>query len=52
MNVPVVVVTSSNRMEDRIRAQELGVKCFIVKPPDLQGFLDLGGDLHKILIPN
>jgi CheY-like chemotaxis protein len=52
LNVPVVIITSSNCPEDLHRAQELGVSRYMVKPPDLQGFLDLGGDLHNLLIPN
>jgi CheY-like chemotaxis protein len=48
-DVPVIVVTSSARPDDRTRAQHLGVRHYYRKPADLKGFMGLGADLRRVL---
>jgi chemotaxis family two-component system response regulator Rcp1 len=48
--VPVCVVTSSSAGQDRVQAAQLGVGCFIVKPPDLDGMLLVGSALKDALL--
>ena len=50
--VPVVVTTSSSTDVERSKSQHLGVEKFLTKPPDLQGFLELGTILKDILVEN
>lgn len=38
-SVPKAVLTSSISEEDRNQARDLGARCFITKPSDLDGFL-------------
>src|SRR5215470_8037968 len=40
--VPVVVLTSSASLPDRLRMEKLGVDRFVMKPPDLADFLRIG----------
>jgi CheY-like chemotaxis protein len=47
--VPVAVLTSSVSRRDREMAETLHVSQFITKPPDLQGFLEIGSLLKKLL---
>ncbi len=39
MNIPVVVMTSSEDVEDKQRCEMLDVECYITKPVDLEKFL-------------
>ena len=40
-NIPVVVLTSSPEDRDRKRAQELGAKAYLVKPPNREMLLEI-----------
>lgn len=48
--VPVVITTSSSTEVERSKSQRLGVEKFLTKPPDLEGFLELGTILKNILL--
>lgn len=47
--VIVVILTSSESLRDRKRAERLGVTAFLIKPMDLDEFLALGNTLGKFL---
>jgi len=47
--VPVIVWTSSNAPSDRAQLNALRVKHYLVKPPDLDEFLKLGGSIKQLL---
>ncbi|MDD1677402.1 MAG: response regulator [Methanomicrobiales archaeon] len=38
-HIPIVVLTTSRAEEDVMRAYNLGVNCYVTKPPDLDRFL-------------
>jgi CheY-like chemotaxis protein len=38
-HIPTVVLTTSRAEEDVLRAYNLGVNCYVTKPPDLDRFL-------------
>ncbi len=46
--LPVVVFTSSEREEDRARAQELGASDFLKKPSSLAGFHEVALKLASV----
>jgi chemotaxis family two-component system response regulator Rcp1 len=48
--IPVCVVTSSNAAQDRAQTAQLGVSCYLVKPPDLEGMLAIGPALRDALL--
>jgi chemotaxis family two-component system response regulator Rcp1 len=48
--LPVCVLTSSNAPRDRAQVSQLGVSCFLVKPPDLEGMLQVGTALKRMLL--
>jgi CheY-like chemotaxis protein len=48
-NVPVVIWTSSNAPHERAQLNALGVTRYLVKPPDLNEFLKLGGVIKDVL---
>ena len=47
--VIVVILTSSESVRDRKRAERLGVTAFLIKPMELHEFLALGNTLGKFL---
>jgi CheY-like chemotaxis protein len=47
--VPMVVLTSSNAANDRLRTKTIGVSAFIQKPMTLPAFLALGEQFKAIL---
>jgi CheY-like chemotaxis protein len=48
-DVPVVIWTSSNAPHERTQLNALGVSRYLVKPPDLDEFLKLGGVIKDVL---
>jgi CheY-like chemotaxis protein len=48
--VPVCVVTSSSAPKDRAQVAQMGVGCFIKKPPDHEGMLAVGSALKDALL--
>lgn len=46
-SIPVVVMTASDNIEDRIKTQSVGVDAFITKPVDLKKFLLLVKQLQR-----
>lgn len=48
-NVPVVVLTSSSSPRERAKLETLGITRHITKPPDLDEFLRIGGQLKEVL---
>jgi CheY-like chemotaxis protein len=48
-NTPVIVVTSSDRQEDRIRMAGFGIAHYFKKPIDLEAFLKLGSVVRDII---
>ena len=49
-NVPVVVTSSSSSPPARLRQEHLQVARYIMKPPDLEEFLQIGLALKEILV--
>jgi len=47
--VPVVVMSSSSSPRDRLRIEEPGIGRYITKPPDLDGYLQVGLTLKAML---
>jgi len=47
--LPTVILTSSDREEDRQKAASLGVFCYLLKPMDLDAYLSIGGTLKALL---
>jgi chemotaxis family two-component system response regulator Rcp1 len=47
--VPVIIVSSSDSARDRQKAFSLGASHYFRKPPDLNGFLELGGLIGSFL---
>ncbi len=45
--IPVVVLTSSDEVEDRLRSEQLGVESYITKPVDLDKFLVVVQELRR-----
>lgn len=48
-HAPVVVLTSSDSPADRTQTEALGIKAYLRKPMNLDGFIELGGDLLRIV---
>lgn len=48
--VPVAIMTSSATPREQAETAELGISRFITKPPDLEGFLQVGQVLKEILL--
>lgn len=48
-DVPVVVVTSSDSVDDVEAVGALNVSAYFRKPADLQAYLDLGGVIRSVL---
>ncbi len=49
--VPTVVLTTSNRAQDREHARLLGAADYLVKPAVFSEFLDLVFGLRRFLVP-
>lgn len=49
VNVPVVVLTSSDSPRDRLMATELGAARYLRKPSNLNEFLELGAIFKELL---
>jgi CheY-like chemotaxis protein len=47
--VPVVVLSSSSSPRDRAKMQKFDVKRYIVKPADLEEFLNIGWQIKELL---
>jgi|HubBroStandDraft_1064217.scaffolds.fasta_scaffold226923_2 CheY-like chemotaxis protein len=47
--VPVVITSTSANPRERVAAEELGVERYIMKPLDLESFLQIGTVLKEIL---
>ena len=48
-SLPVVIMTSSDDEEDRLQSELLGVDSFIVKPVDLEKFIQVVRQLRRFL---
>ena len=48
--VPVAIMTSAEAPWEQTKAEELGIDCYITKPPDLEDFLQIGQILKQILL--
>lgn len=48
-NIPVVVLTSSDAPQDRLRAAALGANSCFLKPSDLTEFMKLGQVVAKLI---
>lgn len=48
-NTPVVIISSSPARSDRQKLEEFNVARYIIKPPDLEEFLQIGDVLKEIL---
>ena len=46
-HLPVVILSSSNQETDIARAKELGAADYQIKPPDLEGLVQLACDLNE-----
>jgi CheY-like chemotaxis protein len=44
-NIPIVVLTSSSDDTDRLKCHDLGVSGYIVKPVDIENFIEAVGDV-------
>lgn len=51
VNVPVVVLTSSDSPSDRESVRKLGANLYIRKPMDLDEFLQIGEQIAQVLRP-
>jgi CheY-like chemotaxis protein len=49
-SVPVVIMTSSAMPGEQVVIEDLGVEHLIAKPPDLEGFLQIGEVLRAVLL--
>lgn len=49
--VPTVVLTTSNRTQDREQSHQLGATDYLVKPAIFSEFLDLVTGLRRFLVP-
>ncbi len=49
VDIPVVVLTSSDSPLDRSRSRELGADLYLRKPMDLDAFLRIGGQIVEVL---
>ena len=47
--IPIIVLTTSRRQEDVLRAYGRGVTCFISKPLDFQQLLAIIGELERLI---
>jgi CheY-like chemotaxis protein len=47
--LPVIILSSSSSPLDRARSAQFGVRQYIVKPPDLEEFLRIGGQVKELL---
>jgi two-component system, chemotaxis family, response regulator Rcp1 len=47
--VPVIVLTSSSSPGDAARVQALGVTCHLIKPLELEQFMDIGRIVKQVL---
>ncbi len=48
-NIPIVVLTTSRRQEDVVRAYGRGITCFISKPLDFQQFVSIVQELERLI---
>lgn len=48
--VPVVIMSSSASPRDRAEAEQRGIERYLVKPPDLESFFELGAVLKDLLL--
>jgi two-component system, chemotaxis family, response regulator Rcp1 len=48
--VPVVITSTSATPRERAESEQLGVERYIVKPPDLEDFLQIGTLVKEILL--
>lgn len=48
-NVPVIILSSSPSPGERDQITAAGVQIYLIKPPDLDGFLNLGFRIREIL---
>ncbi len=51
-NLPVVITSSSSSPHERAKAEQLLVERYIMKPPDLEDFLQIGKVLKQVLLEN
>lgn len=51
-DMPVVVTSSSAKPPARLKEEHLRVARYITKPPELEGFLQIGAALRIILLDN
>ena len=47
---PVMILTSSDSVRDRVRALELGADSYFCKPTDLTAFMGLGRIIEEIVV--
>ena len=47
--IPIVILTSSDALSDRSRAEMLGADVFLRKPIQLEEFLKIGGKIRQLL---
>jgi CheY-like chemotaxis protein len=47
--IPIVVFTTSDSPRERETISRIGITAYIRKPTDLDGFLAVGGTIHKLL---
>jgi len=47
--VPIAILSSSASTRERARIEQLGIGCYIIKPPDLDEFLQIGFTLKQLL---
>jgi chemotaxis family two-component system response regulator Rcp1 len=50
--VPVVVTSSSQLFRDQAETARLGIECYLPKPPDFEGFMQIGNILEEVLFRN
>ena len=48
-DLPVIILSSSASPLDREKSARFGVRRYIVKPPDLEEFLRIGGQVKELL---
>jgi len=51
VNLPVVIMSSSSSPPAHLQQERLRVARYIMKPPDLDDFLQIGNVLKEILLP-
>lgn len=49
-DVPIVILTSSFSPLERAKMEKLGVARYLTKPPDLDGYMRIGGVVKEILL--